>query len=166
MFGDNQIRVRAICSLDSTTRPLSCLRAVARWATSETRGQNWIFRQFRNFGVKESPRNTVLGPLDKTYVLMCKYHEAKFYSCQWHLKSSCVAYGLEYDEKSYKFRTHRQTTNFYWCQLPKGTYVLLGDWKRCFESIVSSWNSLIINFESYQTWWYSCDSSRGKQWMI
>ena len=39
---------------------------VARTAPSETRGQNWI--QF-NFGVKQSPRNTVFSPrADQTYL--------------------------------------------------------------------------------------------------
>ena len=40
--------------------------------TSETRGQKSIQRFRGNFGMKQSPRNTALGPVSISDVLSCK----------------------------------------------------------------------------------------------
>ena len=121
--------------------------------------------------MKQSPRNTVLGPPSRSDVPLGKWDEAKLQVLRERPKtiSHGTAYGMRIRNEIMKSNSsrHVETTTDVTCVTCQKVRLICSEGlKRCFEDFASLRNCHWIQFTSSLTWCCSCDSSPGKHWMI
>ena len=112
--------------------------------------------------MKQSPRNTALGPLGSYDIPLYKVTQLEVGSLYlslkikiwsrfpWERNSKFSTYVRPKRREKNRFQEHVKTTDFSCVTCKEVRLICSEGIKRCFEGFVSSRNSLLINFDRYQ----------------